>query len=46
MAVEQARIAEVLDAADARAEKEAEIMRRLDEGETTIDLMNMPGARA
>jgi 4-hydroxy-4-methyl-2-oxoglutarate aldolase len=44
--VEQARIGEVLDAADARTEKEAEIMRRLAEGETTIDLMHMPGSRA
>lgn len=39
------RIEEVLDAADARAGKEAEIMRRLAEGETTIDLMGLPGAR-
>ena len=44
--VEQARIAEVLDVADARTEKESEIMRRLAEGETTIDLMHMPGSRA
>jgi len=44
--VEHARIAEVLDVADARTEKESEIMRRLAEGETTIDLMHMPGSRA
>jgi 4-hydroxy-4-methyl-2-oxoglutarate aldolase len=40
--VEQDRIGEVLDAADARSGKEAEIMRRLAEGETTVELMNLP----
>jgi 4-hydroxy-4-methyl-2-oxoglutarate aldolase len=40
------RIAEVLDAADARAVKEARIMEQLEAGGTTIDLMGLPGARA
>jgi 4-hydroxy-4-methyl-2-oxoglutarate aldolase len=43
--VEQGRIDEVLDAADERTAKEADIMRRLAEGETTIDLMHLPGSR-
>lgn len=42
--VPTARIEDVLAAAEARMVKEAEIMRRLAEGETTIDLMNMPKA--
>jgi 4-hydroxy-4-methyl-2-oxoglutarate aldolase len=43
--VEQDRIGEVLDAADARSGKEADIMRRLTGGETTVELMNLPGRR-
>jgi 4-hydroxy-4-methyl-2-oxoglutarate aldolase len=34
-----------LDGADERAAKEAVIMEKLGQGETTIDLMGMPGAR-
>ncbi|HEX5493807.1 MAG TPA: 4-carboxy-4-hydroxy-2-oxoadipate aldolase/oxaloacetate decarboxylase [Mycobacteriales bacterium] len=38
------RIAEVLDAAEARVAREAEIMRQLRDGGTTIDLMGLAGA--
>jgi 4-hydroxy-4-methyl-2-oxoglutarate aldolase len=46
VAVPAERIKEVLDAADARATREALIMAGLAQGATTIDLMGLPGARS
>jgi 4-hydroxy-4-methyl-2-oxoglutarate aldolase len=46
VSVPASRIEEVLEAAEARGAKEAAIMQKLIEGDNTIDLMGLPGARA
>lgn len=44
VAIPAARIAEVLDASEARVAKEARIMKQLLDGGTTIELMGLSGA--